>query len=150
MQKSGSILALTLALYVTACTERGGNEATGGNNAAAPGNTAAGSFCSFTREQTRNWHASISDMPPNPARALIVTGEAYVRDPHYKAQLSQPESAPPTLRLWLTQAENRGTVPADGWHALRFELPNPGDIRTVVIWCDRDTDLAEITVERPQ
>lgn len=150
MHKSGPVLALTFALCLAACTERAGNEAAGGNNATAAGNAAAGSFCSFTREQTRNWHASISDMPPNPGRALVVTGEAYVQDPRYKAQLSQPESMPPTLRLWLTQAENSGTAPADGWHALRFELPDPGDIRTVVIWCDHDTDLAEITVERPQ
>jgi hypothetical protein len=156
MRGFGSTLGLALALCLAACTDRSGNGAAGGNEAAetganaAAGNGAAASFCQFTREQTRNWHASISDQPPNPGALLIVTGEAYVRDPHYKAQLSEPQSAPPVLRLWLTQAENRGAVPADGWHALRFELPNPGDIRTVIIWCDHDTDLAEIAVERPQ
>ena len=123
-----------------------GTDVTTGNAA----NSSAASFCQFTQAQVRNWHASISQMPPNPGRLLVVTGEAQVEDPHYKAQLSQPQVAGGVLRLWLTHAETSGPAPADGWHSLRYERENPGAITRVIIWCDQDGDLLSIPVESPQ
>jgi hypothetical protein len=151
-----------LIICAAACGDRSANErdangatVNGAANSAEgatgnAGNGSAASFCQFTRAQVRNWHASISHMPPNPGQLLVVTGEAQVQDPRYKAQLSQPEVAGGMLRLWLTQAEASGPAPADGWHSLRYEMQNPGAITRVVIWCDVDAELLSIPVETPQ
>lgn len=142
--------AAALAIAVAGCSSGEGGDAAG-NATAAADNGAESAFCQYTEGDTREWHASISAMPgPDADPPLIVTGQARVWGSGTAPQLSQPESQPPTLRLFLTKAEYRGPPPADGFHDVRFELPNPGDIQTVVIRCDGDTTLATIRVEHPR
>ena len=128
-----------------------GNGATVANTAepgnAAAGNGAAASLCLFTPEDVKDWKAVQGKAGTRTAGMIIVTGKARVEDPKYKAQLSKTGVEDGILRLWLTRAEQDETeeAPEDGWYDLRYG-PGESGIRKVVVWCDMETNLAELDV----
>lgn len=117
--------------------------------AVASADAGAPSFCEFAEGDTREWKASIAKSGADGASPpLVVTGWARLWDREAAPQLGGPDSKPPTLRLWLTKGKASDLGYEDGFREVRFELPDPGGIETVVIRCDRTTDVATIKVER--
>lgn len=130
----------------------GGNEAAEAN-AAAAGNAAAGngsaaSFCFYRPDDVKDWKAVRGKAGTRSAGMVIVTGKARTNDPQYMAQLDKTGVEGGVLRLWLTKAkqENPEEVPEDGWYDLRYG-PGESGVTKVVVWCDRETYLAELDVE---
>jgi hypothetical protein len=115
---------------------------------AAAGNGAAASLCLFEPGDVKDWKAVQGKNGTRTAGMIIVTGKARVGDPKYMARLTRTEAGNGVLRLWLTQAEQEfpEDVPEDGWYDLRYG-PGGTGISKVVVWCDHDTNLAELDVE---
>ena len=112
----------------------------------ASGNAAAASLCAFGPDDVKDWKAVEGPDNTRTAGMIRVTGKARVMDPKYKAQLTRFDEAGGVLRLWLTQAENDGEAPEDGWYDLTYGWAGGGPSK-VVIRCDEDTNLAELDVE---
>lgn len=106
---------------------------------------AANMICQFSADDHRGW-----DGRAQSDQSVIVWGEAYVANPAYRAKLFHPKVEGSTAGVFLTMAENStGEAPADGWWKVEFVFPDPkAEIRTVEIWCDYDTMLAEVPVRR--
>ena len=123
-----------------------GNAAAAGNDSAANG--AAASLCFYEPDDVKEWKAVQGRDGTRTAGMIIVTGKARVEDPKYMAKLDKTGVEDGVLRLWLTKAEQEfpEEVPADGWYDLRYG-PGETGIRKVVVWCDRETNLAELDVE---
>lgn len=129
-----------------------GNEAAIAD-AAAPANTAAGNGaeafpCTFEPGDVKDWKAVQGKDLTRTAGMILVTGKARVGDPKYMAKLSKTGVEGGVLRLSLTRAEQEfpDDVPEDGWYDLRYG-PGERGIAKVVVWCDHDTNLAELDVE---
>ena len=129
-----------------------GNEAAAANAAdsgnAAAGNGAAAFPCTFASDDVKDWKAVQGKDGTRTAGMIIVTGKARTGDPGYSARLTRTEVKDGLLRLWLTKAERDESeeVPEDGWYDLRYGPAERG-IRKVVVWCDQETNLAELDVE---
>jgi len=129
-----------------------GNEAEIANTAApansAAGNSAAAFPCTFEPGDVKEWKAVRGKDGTRSAGMILVTGKARVGDPKYMARLTRTEVGGGVLRLWLTKAEQEfpDEVPPDGWYDLRYG-PGESGITKVVVWCDQDTNLAELDVE---
>lgn len=160
MLRHGRMIGIAWALCLAGCGDSAGNEPAAANdtNVAAPAaetpaanaaaNAANPAFpCAFEADDSRNWAAWINAMPgPGSTRPLIVTGEARVAQEGYTATLIAPQVAPPVLQLTLSVAAHSGPHPAGGWHRVRYEMPNAGNIQTVVIICG-DDEVARLPVE---
>lgn len=115
---------------------------------AAGGNGAAAFPCTFGADDVKDWKAVQGPSGTRTAAMIIVTGKARTGDPRYEARLTRTDRQDGVLRLWLTKAE-RGEgseAPADGWDALRYG-PGEQGISKVIVWCDQETNLAELDVE---
>lgn len=115
---------------------------------AAAGNGGAASLCLFEPGDVKEWKAVHGKKGTRNAGMILVTGKARVGDPKYMAQLTKTEVGRGVLRLWLTKAEQEfpEEVREDGWYDLRYG-PGESGISKVVVWCDHDTNLAELDVE---
>jgi hypothetical protein len=137
--------AVALALGLGGCEGDPGNrQDPAGNGAGAGGNEAVNttdvSICFFAPDDYRNFKLQPSR---EPGRPLVVTGEA--RTPvDYKPQLTQPEVDGGVLRLWLSHAASKGS-PGD-WQDVTYEHSPAEGITKVIVWCDRDTPVAELDV----
>lgn len=152
--------AAAAALVLAACGSEGGdgardgaaNESASADNGA--GNAGAASLCFFEPGDVRNFTATVNGMPGPGAegpRPLVVRGEVRIGR-EYRPRLFQPEVQGDTLRLLLTPAERNGPAATDDWQAIDppYEHADGSGISKVAIWCDRETQLTEIEVVRPQ
>ena len=166
MHKALWLTAAVLALGASGCNYGGGPAANvsandsadalenaAGGNAAAPGNEASGNgaaaaFCFYRPDDVKDWKAVHGKAGTRTAGMIIVTGKARTGDPKYRAQLDKTGIEGGVLRLWLTKAEQDDPeeVPADGWYDLSYG-PGESGVNKVVIWCDMETNLAELEVE---
>lgn len=143
---SANQITAALDNAVAAANLAAANEADLGNEAA--GNGGAAFPCTFAADDVKDWKAVQGKDGTRTAGMIIVTGKARTGDPRYESRLTRTAREDGVLRLWLTRAERdeSSEAPADGWDALRYGPAERG-ISKVVVWCDQETNLAELDVE---
>ena len=143
---SANQITAALDNAVAAANLAAANEAEPGN--ASDGNGAAAFPCTYAAGDVKDWKAVLGRDGTRTAGMILVTGKARTGDPRYGSRLTRTAREDGVLRLWLTRAERdeSSEAPADGWDALRYG-PGERGISKVIVWCDQETNLAELDVE---